>query len=51
MKSAAGRAFVEWYYRTSPPIADEIAKHDWMRAGVRAALTPLFKISQWITSK
>jgi hypothetical protein len=38
---AWGRAFVEWYYRTSPPYAQWIAQHDTVRAMVRVALWPL----------
>lgn len=36
-----GQAFVSFYYRNSPPVADFIAKHDTLRALARAALTPL----------
>jgi hypothetical protein len=35
-----GKAFVDFYYRTSPPIADFIREHDMLRAAVRVALTP-----------
>ncbi|MFO7570348.1 MAG: CFI-box-CTERM domain-containing protein [Smithellaceae bacterium] len=42
---SAGRAFVEFYYRTSPPIADRIAKSDALRAITRAALLPLIGLS------
>jgi hypothetical protein len=41
----AGRAFVDWYYRTSPPIADFIAKSEFMRASVRIMLLPLVGFS------
>jgi uncharacterized repeat protein (TIGR01451 family) len=39
--NGAGRGFVEWYYRTSPPVAAVIKDHEWMRSMVRAALSPL----------
>jgi hypothetical protein len=39
--NAPGRAFVDFYYRTSPPIADVIAKHESLRFIVRVMLTPL----------
>jgi hypothetical protein len=44
MTNAAGRAFVDFYYRHSPPIADSIRSHDGARAAVRAALWPLVLI-------
>jgi uncharacterized repeat protein (TIGR01451 family) len=40
MAHEAGRAFVEWYYRTSPPAAALIRDHAWMRTVVRAFLSP-----------
>lgn len=36
-----GRLFVNTYYRYSPPIADFIAKSDFLRAVVRVLLTPI----------
>lgn len=36
-----GRAFVAWYYRTSPSIAGWIADREWARALVRSVLTPV----------
>lgn len=41
LTNAPGRAFVSWYYETSPPIAAVIADHEALRAATRWALTPL----------
>lgn len=41
LRTEAGCAFVRFYYRNSPPIADFIARHDALRMVVRLALTPL----------
>lgn len=41
-----GRAFVAAYYRLSPPLADFIARHDWLRAGVRTLLWPLVWLAE-----
>lgn len=40
---APGRAFVDWYYRQSPPLADWIAERDWARAVVRIVLAPVIE--------
>ncbi len=40
-----GDAFVQTYYRHSPPIADFIAEHDALRAMVRWSLLPLVGMS------
>jgi hypothetical protein len=40
LPSDAGRSFVRWYYRISPPLADWIARKAWARAGVRILLLP-----------
>jgi YVTN family beta-propeller protein len=37
----AGREFVSFYYRHSPPLADYIRERDTLRAAVRGALRPL----------
>jgi uncharacterized repeat protein (TIGR01451 family) len=41
---ALGRAFIDFYYRHSPPIADLVAAHDSLRLLVRAILTPVVLI-------
>ena len=40
-----GRAFVDFYYRTSPPIADFIAGHPILRQAVRFILKPVIFMS------
>jgi hypothetical protein len=41
LTNAPGRAFVAFYYRNSPPLADYIARHPIVRGITRLALTPL----------
>ncbi len=41
LTNAPGRTFVNFYYRTSPPLADFIARHSILRAVIRLTLTPL----------
>jgi hypothetical protein len=36
-----GKAFVEWYYSISPPIAAFIAEHEAIKTGVRWGLAPI----------
>ena len=40
-RTALGRAFIDFYYRYSPPMAAVIAEHAWLRSLVRTLLTPL----------
>ena len=48
LKSAVGLRFVEAYYRISPPVADFIAKSDFLRAVVREVLIdPVVNLLQW----
>ena len=48
LKNVVGSQFVEAYYRLSPPIADFIAKNDFLRAVVREVLIdPVVNILQW----
>jgi hypothetical protein len=41
LTNAPGRAFVAFYYRHSPALADAIRPHDGVRAAVRATLRPV----------
>lgn len=41
LTNAAGRAFVSFYYRHSPPIADYIGRHENLRMLTRSVLTPV----------
>jgi uncharacterized repeat protein (TIGR01451 family) len=42
-----GRAIVAFYYKYSPPLADFIADRDWLRAIVRAVLTPMVYVIEY----
>ncbi|MCE5264391.1 MAG: fibronectin type III domain-containing protein [Deltaproteobacteria bacterium] len=41
MTNSPGRAFVEWYYRVSPPIAAFIAEHALVKTAARWGLRPI----------
>lgn len=41
LTNAPGRAFVGWYYRASPPLAEWIATREWARAVTRGMLAPI----------
>lgn len=41
LPTGAGRAFVEWYYRHSPPAAAFIARHETARFATQEALRPV----------
>ncbi len=47
LTNAAGRVFVTFYYRHSPPLADYISRHETMRAITRWALTPFVFMVQY----
>jgi hypothetical protein len=48
LKNTLGSRFVEAYYKLSPPIADFIAKNDFLRAIVREVfLDPMVHLLQW----
>lgn len=51
LQSSAGTAFVKFYYKHSPPIADYIAQHDFLRTVFRLLLTPVILLVKlgWIT--
>jgi hypothetical protein len=41
LTNGPGQAFVEWYYRVSPPVAAFIAEHESLKTAVRWALAPV----------
>jgi hypothetical protein len=50
LTNPAGRAFVNFYYAFSPPVADMITKHNTARIAVRCSLLPLVGLS-WLALK
>jgi len=48
LKNALGTRFVETYYKLSPPVADFIARSDFLRAVVRALfIDPMVTVLHW----
>jgi hypothetical protein len=41
LTNGPGRAFVDWYYRVSPPVAAFIAQHESLKTAVRWGLAPI----------
>lgn len=46
-KSELGTAFVNAYYKLSPPVADFISEHEGLKAAVRLALKPLIIVAEY----
>ena len=48
LSNRAGAAFVSFYYETSPPIADFISRHEFLRTAVRVGfVNPIVVILNW----
>ena len=45
LNNATGTAFVDTYYRFSPPIADFVARHPSVAATTRVLLTPIIALA------
>lgn len=45
MKNSVGRTLMRFYYKVSPPFADDIKKHESLKTAVRIGLLPLVAIS------
>jgi len=50
LTNATGRALVDLYYTTSPPVAELMIRHDRLRAAVRRSLLPVVGFS-WVASR
>jgi hypothetical protein len=50
LTNSIGKAFVKFYYKVSPPLADFISNHDSLRAIARLCLYPLIGLS-WVALK
>jgi hypothetical protein len=46
--NAAGQAFIRAYYAVGPALADEVRERSWLRAAVRAILSPLVAVASWL---
>ena len=51
LTSEPGRKVVEFYYATSPPVADFIREHEMLRGVVRTGLEPLVALSRWLVAE
>ncbi len=51
LKNKFGQIFVQNYYKYSPPIANELSKHDWARTVVRGMLKPVVAAAKWWLEK
>lgn len=47
MDTALGAAFVDVYYRVSPPIARIVSEYSFAKTGMRMVLTPVVAVSAW----
>lgn len=50
MPSSAGKTFVDWYYRVSPPLARIIAQNGVLSAGIKVMLLPCIGLA-WLCLK
>jgi hypothetical protein len=51
LTNEVGRAFVEFYYTHSPPIAAFLQRHETLRAAARRILKPLVALSKSVVRK
>lgn len=42
-----GRAFIDFYYKVGPSLAEPVREHPWLARAVRAVLTPLVALIDW----
>jgi uncharacterized repeat protein (TIGR02543 family) len=47
LPNSLGAGLVSLYYRTSPPIAEFISRHDFLRTAVRVGLSPIVAVLNW----